>query len=62
MSYMKIQSSQHMYALLPKSHGLRIGLLLGLHSSKDNDGIKHLPWLGVPSGRSHSYHAFTAKA
>lgn len=36
---MKIQSSQHMYALFPKSHSLRMGLLLGLHSSKDSEGI-----------------------
>jgi len=61
MSYTKIQSYQHMYALFPKSHSLRIGLLLGRHGSKDNERIKHFSWLGVPSGRSHSYHAFIAK-
>lgn len=59
---MKIQSSQHMYALFPKSCSLRIGLLLGLHGSKDNEGIKHLSWLAVCSGKSHSYRAFIAKA
>lgn len=45
MSCMKIQSSQHMYTLLPKYQSWRIGLFFGLHTSKDNEEIKHLTWL-----------------